>query len=232
MRALRVLLVIVVILGALFVIGDRVAVNYAEGMAADKIRSSQGLEKTPEVSIKGFPFLTQIVGRNLTEVDAELGGMSANADGHTLRVDRLSAQFHDVTLGSDYTSIESAASATGNAHISYADLTKAAGGQVKISYAGEKNGRSQVKISPNVPVLNTLEVTGSLTVSGNTVTLRADEIPAMCQALPRCQQSVRSQTDHKWQLTQLPGNLKLDKVVTKADGISLTASGTDVKLPS
>ncbi|MFJ9415504.1 DUF2993 domain-containing protein [Streptomyces sp. NPDC101227] len=232
MRALRVLLVIVVILGALFVVGDRLAVNYAEDMAADKIRSSQGLEKTPEVSIKGFPFLTQVLGRSLDEVDAELGGVSASADGHTLRVDKLSAQFHDVTLGSDYTSIQSAASATGQAHISYADLTKAAGGDVKISYAGEKNGRSQVKISPNIPVLNSLEVTGSLTVSGNTVKLRADEIPAMCRAIPSCQSSVRSQTDHEWTLSQLPGNLKLDKVATKADGISLTASGTDVKLPS
>ncbi|MFJ9853670.1 DUF2993 domain-containing protein [Streptomyces sp. NPDC101150] len=232
MRALRVLLVIVVILGALFVVGDRLAVNYAEDMAADKIRSSQGLEKTPEVSIKGFPFLTQVLGRSLDEVDAELGGMSASADGHTLRVDKLSAQFHDVTLGSDYTSIQSAASATGQAHISYADLTKAAGGEVKISYAGEKNGRSQVKISPNIPVFNSLEVTGSLTVSGNTVKLRADEIPAMCRAIPSCQSSVRSQTDHEWTLSQLPGNLKLDKVATKADGISLTASGTDVKLPS
>ncbi|MEU9116537.1 DUF2993 domain-containing protein [Streptomyces sp. NPDC048483] len=232
MRALKVLLFIVVILGVLFVVGDRVAVSYAEGMAADKIRSSQGLEKTPEVSIKGFPFLTQIAGRNLTEVDAELGGMSASADGRTLRVEKLSAQFHDVALGSDYTSIQSAASATGKAQISYADLTKAAGGGVKISYAGEKNGRSQVKISPNLPLVGSLEVTGSLTVTGNTVTLRADEIPAMCKALPACQSGVRSQTDHEWKLDQLPGNLKLDKVVTTPKGVSLTASGTNVKIPS
>ncbi|KIZ13748.1 DUF2993 domain-containing protein [Streptomyces natalensis] len=231
MRALKWLLFVVVILGVLFVVGDRVAVSYAESMAADKIRSSQGLEKTPEVSIKGFPFLTQVAGRSLTEVDAELGGMSASADGHTLRVEKLSAQFHDVALSSDYTSVQSAASATGNARISYADLTKAAGGDVKIAYAGEKNGRSQVKISPNVPVLNSLEVTGSITVSGNTVRLRADQIPAMCRALPACQSTVRSQTDHVWKLDQLPGNLKLDKVVTQPDGISLTASGHDVKLP-
>ncbi|MFG2135261.1 DUF2993 domain-containing protein [Streptomyces sp. NPDC048650] len=231
MRALRVLLFIVVILGVLFVIGDRVAVSYAESMAADKIRSSQGLDKSPEVSIKGFPFLTQIAGRSLTEVDAELGGMSASAEGRTLRVSKLSAQFHDVTLGSDYTSIQSAASATGKAAISYADLTKAAGGDVKISYGGEKNGRSQVKISPNVPLLNSLTVTGSLTVSGNTVKLRADEIPAMCRAIPSCQSTVRAQTDHEWKLTQLPGNLQLDKVTTTAHGISVSASGTDVKLP-
>ncbi|MGP8299893.1 LmeA family phospholipid-binding protein [Streptomyces inhibens] len=232
MRALRVLLFIGVILGGLFVAADRVAVNLVEDKAADKIRASQGLDKTPNVSIKGFPFLTQVAGRSLQEVDADLGGIEAKADGRTLRVEQLSAQFHDVALTSDYMSIESAASATGTAKISYADLTKAAGGDVKITYGGEKNGRSQVKISPNLPVLSSLDVTGSLTiVGGNTVRLRADGLPAMCRALPGCETKVRAQTDHDWKLDQLPGNLKLEKVVTKADGISISASGKDVKLP-
>ncbi|MGW1374036.1 LmeA family phospholipid-binding protein [Streptomyces sp. NPDC002446] len=231
MRALRVLLVILVICGGLFVAADRLAVNLAEDKAAEKIRSSQGLDRTPEVSIKGFPFLTQVLGRSLTEVDADLGGMSASADGRTLRVDKLRAQFHDVRLTSDYSSIESAASATGSATISYADLTRAAGGGIKISYAGEKNG-PRVKISPNLPLLSSIEVTGSLAVSGNTVRLRADEIPAMCKALPTCQSKVRTQTDHVWTLDRLPGNLKLDEVVAKPDGISLSVSGKNVKIPS
>jgi hypothetical protein len=231
MRALRVLLIIVVIFGGLFVGADRLAVNLAEDKAAEKIRGSQGLERTPVVSIKGFPFLTQVAGRSIDEVDAELGGIEARAEGRTLRIDKLSAQFHDVALTSDYMSIQSAASATGTARISYADLTKAAGGGVKISYAGQQDGRSQVKISPNVPLLSSLDVTGSLTVDGNTVRLRADKVPTMCKVLPGCESKVRSQTDHEWKLDQLPGNLKLDKVTTQADGISISASGTDVKLP-
>ncbi|MEU9502192.1 DUF2993 domain-containing protein [Streptomyces sp. NPDC048196] len=232
MRALRVLLVLVVIFGGLFVAADRVAVNLVEDKAAEKIRSSQGLDRTPDVTIKGFPFLTQVVGRDLEEVDAELGGIEARADGHALRIDKLSAQFHDVALTSDYMSIESAATATGNARITYADLTRAAGGGVKITYGGEKNGRSQVKISPNLPLLSSLDVTGSISiVHGNTVRLRADGLPAMCRALPGCESKVRAQTDHDWKLDQLPGNLKLDKVATLADGLSISASGTDVKLP-
>ncbi|WP_030414755.1 DUF2993 domain-containing protein [Streptomyces sp. NRRL S-1448] len=232
MRALRVLLVLVVIFGGLFVAADRVAVNLVEDKAAEKIRSSQGLDRTPDVTIKGFPFLTQVVGRDLEEVDAELGGIEARADGHALRIDKLSAQFHDVALTSDYMSIESAATATGNARISYADLTRAAGGGVKITYGGKKNGRSQVKISPNVPLLSSLDVTGSISiVHGNTVRLRADGLPAMCRVLPGCESKVRAQTDHDWKLDQLPGNLKLDKVATLADGLSISASGTDVKLP-
>ncbi|MFJ6746614.1 MULTISPECIES: DUF2993 domain-containing protein [unclassified Streptomyces] len=232
MRALRVLLFIVVIFGALFVAGDRFAVSYAEDKAADKIRSSQGLDRTPEVSIKGFPFLTQVAGRSLDEVDAELGGIEARANGRTLRVEKLSARFHDVELSSDYTSIKSAASATGTAEISYADLTKAAGGGVQVTYGGQKDGRSQVKISPKLPLLSSLQVTGSITtVHGNTVRLRADSVPGMCKAIPGCEQKVRAQTDHEWKLDQLPGNLKLEKVATMKGGISISASGQDVTLP-
>ncbi|MCB5911416.1 LmeA family phospholipid-binding protein [Streptomyces pinistramenti] len=232
MRALKVLLVIVIVIGGLFVAADRVAVNIAEDKAADKIRSSQGLAAAPTVSIKGFPFLTQVAGRSLDEVDAELGGMEANAEGHTLRIDKLSATFHDVALSSDFSSIENAASATGTAKISYADLTKASGANVKVSYGGEKNGQSQVKISPSIPLLSSLEVTGTISVSGgDTLRLRADRIPAVCGAIPGCTDKVRGQTDHEWKLTQLPGNLKLDKVTAQSGGISISASGKDVKLP-
>ncbi|MGA5565760.1 DUF2993 domain-containing protein [Streptomyces platensis] len=232
MRALRVLLVLVVILGGLFVAADRVAVGLAEDKAAEKIRASRGLDRTPTVAIKGFPFLTQVAGRSLQEVDADLGGIEARAQGRALRIDQLSAHFFDVGLTSDYTSIESAASATGNARISYADLTKAAGGGVKISFGGQKNGRSQVKISPKIPVLSSLDVTGSISiVGGDTVRLRADGLPGMCRALPGCEAKVRAQTDHDWKLDQLPGNLKLDKVVTMSEGLSISASGKNVKLP-
>lgn len=232
MRALRVLLILVVILGGLFVAADRVAVGLAEDKAAEKIRGSQGLDRTPTVAIKGFPFLTQVAGRSLRGGGRRSRGHRGPGPGRALRIDQLSAHFFDVGLTSDYTSIESAASATGNARITYADLTKAAGGGVKISFGGQKNGRSQVKISPKIPLLSSLEVTGSISiVGGDTVRLRADGLPGMCRALPGCEAKVRAQTDHDWKLDQLPGNLKLDKVVTMSEGLSISASGKNVKLP-
>lgn len=62
MRGLRILLIVVVILGVLFVIVDRVAVHFAEGEAADKLKANEQLATTPDVDIKGFPFLTQVAG--------------------------------------------------------------------------------------------------------------------------------------------------------------------------
>lgn len=55
MRALRIILIVTVILGGLFVIADRVAVGFAENKAADRIKSTEGLANTPDVSIEGFP---------------------------------------------------------------------------------------------------------------------------------------------------------------------------------
>lgn len=232
MRALKVLVVLVVIFGGLFVAADRLAVNFAEDKAAEKLRSSQGLSETPQVSIKGFPFLTQIAGGTLDEVDATLGGIEASAEGHQLRIDELSAEFHDVKLTSDYSSIEGAASATGDARISYAALTKAAGDGVRISYGGTESGKGQVKISSDVPVLSSLSVVGTIsTVDGDTIRLRADRIPDLCTALPGCEDKVRARTDHDWKLSALPSGLKLDHVVATREGISIGATGTDVKLP-
>ena len=51
MRALRILLIVVVILGVLFVVVDRVAVHFAEGQVADKLKSTENLNSTPDVSI-------------------------------------------------------------------------------------------------------------------------------------------------------------------------------------
>lgn len=57
-RSVRILLIVLVILGGLFVGADRLAVGFAEDEAAEKLRTSEGLSETPDVSIKGFPFLT------------------------------------------------------------------------------------------------------------------------------------------------------------------------------
>lgn len=47
MRALRTLLIVVVVLGGLFVLADRIAVHVADNKAADRIRSSESLSASP-----------------------------------------------------------------------------------------------------------------------------------------------------------------------------------------
>ena len=58
---------IVLVLVALFVVLDRVTVAYAENQAAQQMQS-QGFPTRPDVTIKGFPFLTQVAAKRLNDV--------------------------------------------------------------------------------------------------------------------------------------------------------------------
>ncbi|WP_069816743.1 LmeA family phospholipid-binding protein [Streptomyces sp. TP-A0874] len=233
MRALRIILILVVVLGGLFVAADRLAVNLAEKKAAEKIQSSQGLPGTPKVSIKGFPFLTQVISKKFGEVDLELDGIEHEAAGHTIRVSSLSARLSDVRIGGDFSSA-TAERATGTALIGYDDLTKAADENVTLGYGGKnKDGKGQVKVTANVPlplgqsfehsVVSTVSVSGS-----HTVRLRAVAIPA--SQIPGLEDMVREKIDMDSKIGGLPEELSLESVNATKDGIELTVSGKGVKL--
>jgi hypothetical protein len=51
----------------LLIVLDRVAVAYADNQAAQQMKS-QGFPTKPNVSIQGFPFLTQVLSRNLNDI--------------------------------------------------------------------------------------------------------------------------------------------------------------------
>jgi LmeA-like phospholipid-binding len=233
MRAIRITLIVAVVLGALFVAADRAAVYFAEDEAASKIRSSQGLSGTPEVSIKGFPFLTQVASSSLDEVEVKLDGITASSGRESIRVTGFDATLHDVRINSSFTSAV-ADRATGTAHISYADLTKAtADPGVTIGYGGTNAaGKSQVKVTGKVEsqgqtidksVLSTVSVQG-----GDTIRVHADEVPA--QGIPGLESAIRQKIDFDRKLNGMPKGIKLDKVVTTPEGIEITLTGTDVNL--
>ncbi len=233
MRVIRTLLITAVILGGLFVAADRAAVYFAENQAAEKIRTSQGLSGTPDVSIKGFPFLTQVLNSELDEVDVKLDGVTAGAGDRSITVSGFDAQLHNVRINSSFTSAV-AGRASGTAHLSYEDLTKATGDpDVTVAYGGQ-NGSSgnQVKVTGKVtamgqPVQNSVVSTVTV-VNGDTVRVRANEVPS--QGIPGLEQKIRQKTDFDRRISGLPKGIKLDKVVATPTGVDITLTGTDVNL--
>ncbi|MEU1308977.1 DUF2993 domain-containing protein [Streptomyces cinnamoneus] len=230
MRAIRTLLIVAVILGALFVAADRAAVYYAEDQAAEKIRSSQGLSGTPDVSIKGFPFLTQVASSRLDEVDVKLDGVTAGAGDRSVKVSSFDAQLHDVRIDSSFSSAV-AGRATGTAHLSYEELTKAAG-DPNVSVANAGQGPNQVKVTGKVSVMGQpveRSVISTVTVvDGTTIRVRAEEVPT--QGIPSLEKKIREKTDFDRQIAGLPKGIKLDKVVATPTGVDITLTGTDVNL--
>ena len=91
---MKALLVVALLLLGLLVVGDRVAVGFAEDKVATEIAAKGGLQGTPEVDITGFPFLTQAIGGRYDDVRisltaAELGqpeGTRADIALHGVRV--------------------------------------------------------------------------------------------------------------------------------------------------
>ncbi|WP_187283131.1 DUF2993 domain-containing protein [Streptomyces sp. t39] len=247
MRALRILLIIGVILGGLFVAADRLAVGFAESEAADKIRSSQGLDSTPEVSIHGFPFLTQVIGKELDEVDVSLGGITATAGGRQVNVTEVRADLRDVRIDSSFSSA-TAGTADGSARISYTDLTAAAPKGATVAYAGpERAAKGQVKVTgPLVEVLEGagIEVPGTVkaligdrqvstysTVSlqeGTTVRLKAETLPKL--PVPGFDDRLRKAVDYDLKIDGLPSSITLDTVEVTDAGLRFTGTGKDVAL--
>ncbi|WP_170297368.1 LmeA family phospholipid-binding protein [Georgenia thermotolerans] len=75
MRRLSAVLLTLVLLVAVAVVADRVAAGVAERAAAKEVTRQVDVAGTPDVTIAGFPFLTQLVARDLDDVRVRAEGM-------------------------------------------------------------------------------------------------------------------------------------------------------------
>ncbi|MFE4264160.1 DUF2993 domain-containing protein [Streptomyces sp. NPDC056883] len=235
MRVLRVVVIIGVVLGGLFVGLDRWAVGYAEDRMAERIQARQGLSGV-EVGIQGFPFLTQALSRDLDQVDLKVAGVDvATADGRTTHLSRLRVAFRGVELNGDYDG-GTARSAKGSALVSYADLTAAAQPGVTVAYGGAPG---KLKVTASVEFLGrTLSRSVISTVSlvdagdgkgGKTVRVRADEVPG--EGLPGIEAVVRKKTDFDRRIDGgLPSGVQLTTLTSDEAGLELTLGGTNLAL--
>ncbi|WP_432054816.1 LmeA family phospholipid-binding protein [Streptomyces sp. bgisy022] len=244
MRALRILLVVVVILGGLFVIVDRVAVNFAEGEAADRLKAGENLSSTPDVSIKGFPFLTQVAAGTLDDIEIGIQDYEATTgyDGRKIRIADLHADMKGVEFSGTFSSA-TAASATGTASISYDELLKTAQSEPQQVAPGvtakvvglSDGGNGKIKVEVEATVLGAklpepVSVLSSVTVvDGNTVRVKADALPKF-GGVTIAESRVRSITDFEQKIDGLPGGIRLDKVETSRAGVGITVKGSDVRL--
>jgi hypothetical protein len=132
-RAVRRLIFALVVLLVLVVIADRGGDYVAERVAADKLKTSQNLTTTPDVTIHGVPFLTQFASGkydhiNVTANDVPIGGKS-----DTAQLSRLDVDLNQVTVSKSFSRIH-VNSATASGTIDYHDLSHLLG--ITVRYAG------------------------------------------------------------------------------------------------
>ncbi|GAB3676140.1 LmeA family phospholipid-binding protein [Streptomyces sparsus] len=233
MRALRITLIIVLVLGGLFVGADRLAVTLVEDRLVDEVKRAQNA-KEATVSIHGFPFLTQIASKELESVDISLTGVTRETAEGSLRVSEFDVEARDIQLADDYSG-GVADRATGTALLSYGDLTAAADENVRVEYGGPStDGEAKVKVTGSVdlPVLDQpVERSTTSTVSvenGDTIRLHADEIPG--SDIPGLENLIRERIDYTRKIDGLPSGVRLEKIETSREGVEVHFSGSDVNV--
>ena len=129
-----VLLIVLLVLVGAAVAADRIALGVAEDRAATALQSSQGLNHKPDVTVEGFPFLTQLIAGSFGEVVVSANDVTAGR-AHDVRLQKVVVDLHDVTVPSDYSSVH-ADTATADGSIGYDELSRLLGTTVRAGSGG------------------------------------------------------------------------------------------------
>ncbi|HEX4833910.1 MAG TPA: LmeA family phospholipid-binding protein [Trebonia sp.] len=165
-KATMAVFTIIVIL-ILLVIGDRVAVAVAEHEIASQIHSAD-TSINPSVSIKGFPFLTQVVSRDLQEIDISASNVAAGP----VSISSVNAVAKGVHVNGSFNGGE-VDTISANVFVSFASLSSAltsqSGGFADLKLSPAPN--NEIKASFGIAGTNVLTETGKITLKGNQVTV-------------------------------------------------------------
>jgi hypothetical protein len=134
----------VAILAAFFaalLITDRVALTYATHRVARQIED-RGFPAKPQVSIAGFPFLTQVAARRLTKVVVRAAGKKLGP----AEVKRLDVTLYGIRVSSSY-HLRTASELSGTALIGFAGLAGMAG-LPGLAVAADGPDRVKITIGP------------------------------------------------------------------------------------
>ncbi|GAA3042831.1 DUF2993 domain-containing protein [Kitasatospora albolonga] len=229
-RWVKVLVVVVVVLAALFVAADRIALHYAEkeAVALAQERYGYGAGSTDgftEVSIHGFPFLTQAADLSLDHVTVTAGNFTldttAGAQGDHLTVRRLDLDLYDLAASSLTGRSAGANLVTGRLTIGYADLSGAvsrlvgAGSALTVAPATGAGGGQEAALR----ITGTwngrpVDTAASVAVAADELELRVPVLGGLRYAWP----------------VPLPQNINLTAVRSTPEGLQLEAVGHQVVL--
>jgi hypothetical protein len=243
-RLLITFIVLLIIVGGILVVADRLGASYAERVISDRVAQQVANQKAssekPEVTIEGVPFLTQVVKGDYREIKIELKNFSGPAgNGKTIKMPLLDVRAKDVRAPLD--ALRSgkgdivATTVTGAGTIDYATMESlAAQDGVQLS---EKDGK--LVFTAPVKILNqTVTVNGvaNLTVKNNIVSVRFEQVsaPGLPQAalVQNLLNNYAKQISLDVKIPPLPLKLVVRQVQPTAAGLVVTAGANDVALTS
>lgn len=223
--------VVVVLLLAL----DRIGLLIADSQIASRVQKSQGLSSRPHVSIKGFPFLTQVIGGRYGEVDVAVRDVTRNG----LTVDRVSVHAHGVSVPLSQVLAGSVREvpvqrADAVVTLGFGNLNKYVSSQLGQVLTVSSDGKA-VRLTGTLPVPLRVSATAEarIDVSGNSITLRPAALDSVLFKIPGGQASrglIERFFTVKLPISQLPFGIRLKSATVTKTGILIAASATGLTL--
>ncbi len=230
MRALVVLLVIVAVLLGIGFLADRAVERYAEGYVADQLTEQAGLAGTPEVDVRGFPFLTQALDGRYEDVRISLTADELGQPQGTAADIRLVGVHIPLSavLSGDVQEVP-VDRIDGAATLSYDLLSQQLGGDSTLARDGDG-----LRVTKTVELLGyTLPLTASGTVSldGDQLVVDVERASGAGVELPGFLVDEASDLlDLRYEIPALPFGLQLTSVTPAADGVVVEVEATDTVL--
>jgi hypothetical protein len=222
--------VLLLILGGVFVVADRVGVGIAEGRVAEQLADRGGLAGTPEVDIAGFPFLTQAVSGEYDDVRIHLTADELGQPAGTRA---------DVSLQGVHVPLSDALSGSvsqipvdrvdGTATLSYELLAEQLGGDTTLSQDGDG-----IRLTKSVTVLGfdfPLTATGTVALDGQDVVVDVTDASAGSVDVPDVVlNTAEDLLDFRYRVPELPFGLELTSVQPAAGGVDVRVQARDTVL--
>ena len=209
------LLVIVLVL----VGGDRAANAYAENQMASQVQSSLALSGKPNVTIQGFPFLTQVAARTFNTVDVNASNETAGPGGQ-LQIASLTATLHGMHIhGTNSATVDQF---TASALVTFTALAHVGGIPQGITLAPA--GPNQLKATVDILGFSS-DATAKVTqVGDNKINVKITNfggVPA---------EVLGSLTDFTFSIPKLPAGVKIQSISVTQQGLRVIATGQNTTL--
>jgi len=214
-KVLILIIALLVIVGLLFGL-DRAAAAYTANRIATTLQN-EGFPVRPNVSVEGFPFLTQLISRHLQGVEVTaprypIGSVTASIHVHA----------QDITLDSGYQS-GTIAQVTGTGLVPFASLARMPGLAAVPGLLISGDGPHMVKLSANLGVFAASAIARVTQTAGNELSLRivsSSGVPAALLAPIR---------DLILRIPALPLGLTVQSVRVSPRGVVIGVAGSNVK---
>lgn len=235
------LVVLLLVLGGVFVAADRAAASFAERKIAAQVRQEAADKNVqssqPEVSVRGFPFLTQVVAGRYESISILMRDVRGAVEGNTVNLPELDIDARDVTASIDTLRTGrgevKAKTVEGTGTITYDSVAKLIDRPgIKLS---EKNGK--LAVTAPLEFLGrefTVQGTANLAIKEGQVQIRFEDLTAAeLPQIPAAQALVNGfakQISINFKLPALPFQMVVQEARPLPEGLAVTATAKDVPL--